>query len=167
MRYSIYLYRSGLLIIIILLLNIHGFSQLSITSTGSNYTINCDNTVSGVNNGQYNGSGFTPNPAAGNLDSDAWASTGMTDNLNAGFGTTNISGDFAKGISNGGVTAGGFYAFQVTTGDYGFGVQPTDADWTPGTVTLRIINNTGGNIISIDISLVCFIGVRSKIEKPD
>ena len=36
------------------------YSQLSVTSLDTEYTIDFDNTVSGVNNGQYNGSGFVP-----------------------------------------------------------------------------------------------------------
>jgi hypothetical protein len=129
-------------------------AQLSVDAGGTTYTVDFDNTVSGVNNGQFNGTGFTPAPAAGQLDSDAWASTGMSDNMNATFGGSYTTGDFARGATSGGITSGGFYAFQAATANYSFGAQPTSADWTPGTITLKILNNTGSPVISFDISYI-------------
>jgi len=40
----------------------------------------------------------------------------------------------------------------VASGDYAFGIQPGGSDWAPGTVTLRIENNTGGIISSLSLS---------------
>lgn len=131
-------------------------SQLSITSVGSDFTINYETTVDGVNNGQYAGTGFTPSPASGQLDSDAWATTGMSEGSSS-FGATKTTGDFARGIASAAVTTGGYYAFQVTTGDYGFGIQPGSDDWTPGSLTLRIINNTGVDIIGFNVSYNIYV----------
>ncbi|HOX78435.1 MAG TPA: hypothetical protein PLW31_10400 [Bacteroidales bacterium] len=127
--------------------------QLSITSTGTDHIINFEMTVTGVNNGQFAGTGLEPSPATGRLDSDAWATTGMDEGIST-YGDTKISGDFARGVSNGNVSlgTGGFYSFQVATGDYAFGTQPTGNDWTPGTMTLRIKNNTGLSISGISFS---------------
>jgi hypothetical protein len=47
----------------------------------------------------YTGTGFAPAPAAGQLDSDLWASTGMSDAPTAPFGATFTTGDFARGVS--------------------------------------------------------------------
>ncbi|HEY9114258.1 MAG TPA: hypothetical protein VIN10_06130, partial [Bacteroidales bacterium] len=141
-----------LLFALLLGLSLYTFPQLSITATSTNYTISFDATVAGVNDGQYAGSGFTPTPAAGQLDSDAWATTGMSDGASA-FGDTKTTSntDFTRGVSAGGVTTGGFYAFTVATGNRAFGIQPGGTDWTPGTITLRIINNTGSTITALDV----------------
>ncbi|RLD45341.1 MAG: hypothetical protein DRI88_08710 [Bacteroidetes bacterium] len=142
------------LFVLVLLLSFLGFNsyaQLSITSSGTNYLIDFDNTLTGVNDGQYSGSGFQPTPTSGQLDSDAWAATGLSDGP-LGFGNTETSGDFARGQYAGGVSTGGFWAFTVATGNNAFGIQPAGSDWTPGTVTLRIENNTGGIISSLSLS---------------
>jgi hypothetical protein len=127
------------------------YSQLSINSAGTNYIIDFDNTVSDVNNGQFAGIGFASNPSIGRLDSDAWEATGMSDG-NLSFGGTRTSGDFARGMSAGNVSTGGFYSFEVETGNYAIGMQPGGSDWTPGTITLRIQNNTGAVISSLNLS---------------
>jgi len=126
-----------------------------LTTTNTNYVIDFDNTVANVNNGQYDGSGFTITPAVGQLNSDAWATTGMSDGASA-FGGSNTTGDFARGISNGGVNTGGFYAFTVGTGNNAFGIQPGGSDWTPGTVTLRVQNNTGTVLSSLGLAYKVF-----------
>lgn len=90
----------------------------------------------------FDGSGFTPTPAAGQLDSDDWATTGWSDGSMA-FGGTETTGDFARGSSTGGVGTGGIYAFDVGSGNIALGVQPGGSDFTPGDFTLRIQNNSG------------------------
>jgi hypothetical protein len=50
----------------------------------------------------FDGSGFAPSPATGQLDSNVWRVTGMSDG-NGTFGGTHDSGDFARGSSTGGV----------------------------------------------------------------
>lgn len=125
-------------------------SQLSITGSGS-FTIDFDNTVSGVNNGQFAGSGFNITPVSGQLNSNAWRATGFSDG-NGTFGGIHTSGDFARGSSSGGITTGGAYAFETSTGDYCLGIQPGGSDFTPGEFTLRLQNNSGSTINQLDIA---------------
>ena len=125
-------------------------AQLSIDAASTDYTIDFDATVSGVNEGQYAGTGFNPSPSSGQLDSDAWATTGMSSGATT-FGGTYESGDHARGSSSGAEGTGGFWAFDIGSSDYIFGIQPGGSDWTPGTVTLKITNNTGSTITSLDI----------------
>ncbi len=136
---------------LVLILPFLASAQLVITNPSATYTIDFDNTVSGVNNGQFTGAGFAPSPSAGQLDSDAWRVTGLSDG-DGTWGGTHTSGDFARGQSNGNETTGGVYAFQTSTGDYCLGIQPTGNDFTPGDFTLRIQNNTGQVITQLQIS---------------
>jgi hypothetical protein len=122
------------------------YAQLTLSNTNPAQTITFDATLSGVNNGQFTASGFSPTPSGGQLDSDAWAVTGLSEGALA-FGGTNTVGDFARSTSTGGVTTGGIYAFETAAGDYCLGVQPGGADFTPGSFTLRI-QNTGSTAIT-------------------
>lgn len=147
---------AGLLIFMIISIHFNAFAQLSITGTGINYTIDFENTVSGVNNDSIKGTGFTSSPAAFQFDSDAWAATGWSDGA-MNFGDTKTSGDYARGLKSAPVTTGGFYAFIVSPGNHAFGIQPGGSDWAPGTLTLRIQNNTGFNLSSISISYNIYV----------
>lgn len=124
-------------------------AQWSITNSGT-FTISFDATVSGVTNGQYAGSGFQSSPSAGQLDSDAWAAAGWSDG-DLTFGGTGTTGDYARGNSTGGVGTGGFYSFG-SAGDRWFGIQPGGSDFAPGTITLRVQNNTGAPINTFELS---------------
>ncbi|WP_288004693.1 hypothetical protein [Thermonema sp.] len=55
------------------------YAQLTLSNTNPAQTITFDATLSGVNDGQFAGSGFSPAPSGGQLDSDAWAVTGLSD----------------------------------------------------------------------------------------
>ncbi|HPF37323.1 MAG TPA: DUF5689 domain-containing protein [Phycisphaerae bacterium] len=103
----------------------------------------------------YTGGGFAPEPAAGQLDSDTWSSTGF-DTGAVPFGGSKTSGDAALGQSNGGVNQGGIYAFNVGADNYALGVQPTTADFTPGSFVLRVQNVTGATLTSLDIAYVAY-----------
>jgi len=127
------------------------YAQLSVDALNTNYTINFDNSVTGVVNGPFAGSGLAPSPTAGQLDSDGWATNGMSDGSTA-FGATATSGDYARGVSTGGVVSGGFYGFEVAAGNIAFGNQPTSSDWSPGSITLKVLNNTSSPIGAFDIS---------------
>ena len=145
----------ALLIVVAFMASIGLHAQVNVTAAGTTYTITFDATMAGVNNGTYNGSGFQAAPGAGRLDSDAWASTGMSDG-NLAFGGSNVAGDYARGTTfpgNAAVTTGGFYSLGggSITGR-ALGIQPIAADWTPGTVTLRIKNNTGLNLTAFDLA---------------
>ncbi len=126
-------------------------AQLSVTSTATNFTIDFDATVANVNNGSFTGSGFANAPVAGELDADAWATSGMSDGAKA-FGAANTGGDHARGTSTGGSGTGGIYGFDHGGGDMAVGWQPGGSDATPGSITLQIDNNTGVTITSLDVS---------------
>ena len=132
-------------------------AQWEITSLGeTGDTITFDATMSGVNNGTFTGSGLEGTPAAGQLDSDAWKITGLSDG-STNFGGDYNSGDYAKGASAGGVFSGGIYSFGVAVGDSAVGVQPTGSDWTPGAIILKIENNTGYDVDSVYLSYDLYI----------
>lgn len=98
----------------------------------------------------FDGSGFVPSPATGQLDSDVWRVIGMSTGAGT-FGGTHDSGDFARGITTGGVGSGGTYAFD-NSGNIGIGFQPTGSDFTPGEITLKIENNTGSTITDLTVT---------------
>mgnify|MGYP001120387188 CR=1 FL=1 len=88
-----------------------------ITVEDTDFVIDFDNSFAVVNNGPFDGSGFSPSPVTGQLNSQAWETTGMSDG-NSNFGDTETSGDFARGSSTGGETSGGFYAFETSSNDF-------------------------------------------------
>ena len=134
-------------------------AQLSIAAVNTPYTITFDASTAGVVNGAYDGSGFSPTPATGQLNSNAWATTGMS-NGNLAFGGTNTTSDHARGTSSaaGGVTTGGFYAFNAANiGSRAFGIKANSLNWVPGTVTLRVQNTSGFTLNSIDIAYALWV----------
>ncbi len=128
----------------------NAYAQLSITASGTPFTIDFDATVTGVNNGQFAGSGFQTSPTSGQLNSNAFSVIGLSDG-DLSFGGTGTTGDYARGQSNGGVTTGGIYAFQVDSADYSLGFQASDSSLTPGDIILKITNNSGVLASSIKI----------------
>ncbi len=133
----------------------NSYAQLSLENGTTNYTIDFDATVSGVNAGNYTGAGFTNSPASGQLDADAWATTGLSDGAK-NFGVANTSGDHARGTSTGGVSTGGIYGFDIGGGNRALGIQPTGSDWTPGTMTLKIVNNSSSVINDMTINYTIY-----------
>ena len=106
----------------------------------------------------FDGSGFQSNPTTGQLDSDFWSITGLSDG-DLAFGGTRTTGDYAKETDFDSVTGGGIYAFELgqDSGDFILGVQPIGLDFTPGDFTLKFTNDTGstldGIIVSYDIAV--------------
>lgn len=98
----------------------------------------------------FEGAGFATSPAANQLDADNWATTGFSDGAKD-FGIENTSGDHARGSSSPSTT-GGIYGVEYSTGDQALIIRPGGSDFTPGTLTLRIQNNTGQTITSLDLS---------------
>jgi autotransporter-associated beta strand protein len=136
-------------------------AQLSVSSPSGSYTIDFDNTVSDVNNGQWAGTGFQSSPASGQLDSDAWAVTGWSDGslLFGGTRTSPPASDFARGSATAAVTTGGMYAFSggnISTG-HALGIQPGGNDFAPGTLTLKIVNNSGSTITGMDVGYLLYV----------
>lgn len=140
---------------ILALIALPAMSQVSLTSSGTAVVIDFENSVSGVNNGNYTGTGWTATPAAGQLNSNAWMVTGLSDG-NTTFGGSFTTGDYAKGISSGGETSGGIYAFAIS-GDTALGVQPTGSDFSPGSITLKITNNIGSTLDSLHLSYTLLV----------
>ncbi len=145
MRSTIQLKLTGALIIAAMIFVVPtAQAQYSMTTLGVPVTENFNT---------FTGAGFVPSPGAGQLDSDAWRATGFSDTA-CGFGGTCDTGDYARGLDDlGGVSTGGAYAFDVI-GDVvvGLGVQPGGSDFTPGTYTMRLVNNTGADIFDFDLS---------------
>jgi hypothetical protein len=55
------------------------------------------------------------------------------------------------GLNTGGVGAAGIYAFEVSPGVVTLGVKPSNADFTPGEIVLRIQNDTADQITDLEI----------------
>lgn len=127
-----------------------------ISNTNTVDKINFDETVSGVNNGPFTGAGFDPATAAGQLNSNAWSLTGFEDGA-IPFGGINSNPDFGRGISSGGVSAGGIYAFETSANNKALGIQPSTKDFSPGTVTLRFQNQTSVPITSLSIGYKVYV----------
>lgn len=125
-----------------LLFSLQNFAQLTVSTL---------NTPVVMDFNSFGGSGFSPTPSSGQLDSDTWAFFGLSDG-DIQFGGSGNTGDFARGTSSGGVSPGGVYAFDHGNGNYLFGVQPTSADFTPGEIMLRIQNLSGQTINYFDLS---------------
>ena len=122
------------------------YGQLSVTDTSTSYLINFDQSVVGVSNGAWAGTGFDPGASAsGLLDSNAWAVTGWSSGALAFGGTqTTAATDYTRGAASAAVNTGGMYAFSggnITTG-VALGFQPGTSDWAPGTLTLRVKNDS-------------------------
>lgn len=116
-------------------LNINNFSPIQIDFSG------------------FDGSGFQPGGGSGTLDSNVWKVMGCSDG-DTTYGGTHTTGDFARGLNDGGTTTGGVYAWDVI-GDQSviaLGVQPAGSDLTPGNMVLRLYNNTGQTIESFQVS---------------
>lgn len=108
-------------------------------------------TASPIDFSGFTGSGFVPDPALGQLDSDQWRVTGLSDGDGV-FGGVHDMGDFAQGESAGNVSTGGVYAFDVGDGNMALGVQPGSSDFTPGTFTLKVVNNTGYAVANVSVA---------------
>lgn len=134
----------------LLLLPLVGMAQLEIDQLNQQFTIDFDATVNGVNNGAYQGAGFSSGPASGQLNSNAWSFENLGTPASMNFGGNATTGDAARGVSSGGVTTAGFYAFNTNNGvgaaDYAMGWQVDGTTFYNGKLTLMIINNTLDNI---------------------
>ena len=135
-------------------------SDLTISTANTPVTVDFDTTVSEVNNGQWAGTGFQSAAAVGELDSDSWAATGMSDG-DLTFGGTQTTGgtDYTRGAVSTPQATGGFYAYDVdptATVNRALWVQPIATDFTPGTITLRILNSTGVTVSNWDLSYTLY-----------
>ena len=124
------------------------FGQLNINQLNTDYVIDFTG---------YAGLGFQPNPLPGELSSLMWAVTGSASGDLEFGGTQNTPGTFyTGGLITGPASGNGLYALD-DNGNIRFLIQPTSDHWTPGTLTLRIKNNTNQTITSLSISYDLFI----------
>jgi hypothetical protein len=146
-----------LLITIALFVGFGSWGQATVTNGAPSTTIDFSSGMqSTVGNGAYTASGFQATPTAGQLNSNAWATTGWSDGPLA-FGGNQIaaSTDYTRGATAAAITTGGFYAYTGTPGSVAnpaFMVQPGGSDFAPGKITLRIQNNGTTNITQLAIS---------------
>jgi hypothetical protein len=122
-------------------------AQVNIVITGTPIT----ETFSG-----FTGTGFSPTPLPGQLDSDNWRVIGSNEG-DLLFGDTKTTGDFARGTTGGNVTTGGIYSLLTEAGaNQVLYFQPTSDDMTPGNVTTRYKNITGTTLTQFTFSYTIF-----------
>lgn len=136
---------------------------LQVKEVNTSYKIDFDNTVDGVNLDTFQGSGISKIAEPGQLDSDSWAFTGFSGGpINFG-GESLEDSSYENGPSEGAEDDTGIYAFNVGTDipNYTLGIQPggsgTSADFNPGTITLRIQNQTGASATSFNIGYKVYV----------
>ncbi len=99
----------------------------------------------------YTGAGLSPGGPAGTLDSSTWTIAGASDG-DSPHGAVITAGDLARGLSTGGVRAGGLYAFDLPGGARGLGLQATGSDFSPGTLTRRVQHTGGARLTDLALS---------------
>lgn len=137
----------------------NAWGQASLTNGSPTLTIDFSSTISGVSNGAFTGAGFKSPPTSGQLNSNAWAVTGLSFGTLV-FGGTQTTDDFARGAVSIAQTTGGIYAFTGSPHSAGnpcLMIQPGGSDWTPGTLTLRIKNDGTTNITEFEVSYNLFV----------
>ncbi|MBK7429108.1 MAG: T9SS type A sorting domain-containing protein [Saprospiraceae bacterium] len=99
---------------------------LQVTEPSTAYLINFQETVPGVLNGAYNGSGLSPANVPGRLNTSAWrVSLNPGPNGSTQYNSPATSNpNFGKGPSTGGSATNGIYAFQTEEGNIALGVKP-------------------------------------------
>jgi len=139
-------------------------AQAILTNSIPSITIDFSNTMQtsmGSNpSTAYACAGFEPDPiTAGRLNSNAWASTGMSFGSLV-FAGTRITDDYARGAVNAAQTTGGFYAYTGAPNSVtnpALMIQPSGSDFAPGTLTLRIQNNGTLTITQLDVSYNIYV----------
>lgn len=132
------------------------FSQWEIATKDSFYQITFDSTLIDVNEGAFNASGLSASPGNGQLNSNAWSFLGFSDG-DTDFGETHNSGDFSRGTSSGGISTGGLYAFQLSSGNTVLGIQAGGSDFTPGEILLKLLNSTTEEVVGVELSYDLFV----------
>lgn len=130
-------------------------AQLSINQFNSGYTVTFDGGYPGINNGAFNGNGFTHSPTAGQINSDALIVNGLSDG-DMTFGNDYTTGDYTRGTTSGGETTGGIYAADVGAGNMVLAFQPTDNDLTEGSLVMKLQNNAGNPITELVVEYTIY-----------
>ena len=147
--------KSLLLFLLMLAIVSQGAAQLSISQTSLAYTIDFEQGVAGISNGALtssNGTGIMGDPAGtGALEAMAWAivpdgasalaTATFPGNSNAGFNTLTAAGQAAYGWG----------AWDLNN-NHALAILPASNAASPGSITLRINNNTGLSLTTLAIS---------------
>lgn len=120
-------------------------------------TITFDTTVDGVNNDVFQADGVSSTAQVGQLSSRAWAFTGFSDGNVAFLGTSAEDSDYDQGVSEGGVSEGGLYAFETQPDNFSLGIQPATGDFAPGHVTLRFQNRTNAVMTTLNVGYKVYV----------
>lgn len=134
-----------------LIISFCSYGQLIINNANEFYTVDFDNTIQGVNNGSFAGTGFSTTPSDGQLNANAWAVIGTSEG-DKDFEENADDGVFAKGIPDPTMDEPGIYAVELDVDNMGIGIMASDDDFTPGYIALKIQNNTGVNALGITMS---------------
>jgi len=114
--------------------------------------ITATETLAGFTFAGFDGLGFAPFPAPGQLDSDQITIFGVSDETTPmHFGHTADVGDYARGFGLPD-SAGAFGAFDGSSGA-SLALLPADDDFTPGGVIAAFRNLTGGEVTSMLVEL--------------
>lgn len=103
----------------------------------------------------YTGTGVSSAPTIAQLHSLNWAFSGMSDGQLL-HGETNTTGDYAQGVSTGGVSTAGLYAFNINSNP-AFGVQANGTDFDNGKTVLRLQNQTGSTVTAIQVAYNLYV----------
>ena len=127
-----------------------------INATNTLFTVGFDATTDNVNNGSFTADSIfgTANPAAGQLNSNAWAYSANSS------GAATFGGNVVRGFgqSTGGVTSGGIFSFEVSTGNVALGLQPVSTVFSNGGhLTLRIQNKTEATLNNVQVSYILWV----------
>ncbi|RZJ35982.1 MAG: choice-of-anchor D domain-containing protein [Flavobacterium sp.] len=156
-----------LLIVIFIVGTGMAYSQVSLTNAAPTATIDFSNTMQttvGTAPGTaYTGAGFAPAPAAGTfpgrLNSNAWETKGWS-NGDLLFGGNMTNPAHGRGSVAAAVITEGFYAYTDTPASVAnptLMIQPGDAEFAPGSLTLRIKNNGTANMTQLTVSYNLFV----------
>lgn len=147
MRYFSYLIQGGLAVLGIIIILCSSVYAMDLGPGGS---LTVDFTG-------FDASGFESVPAAGQLDSDDWAVVLAAGN-ELDFGEVSnslINTPFAGGkdiTALSGPDPGGIYFYDTgTVNGTAMAVHPKGGAFKPGTITLRVTNNTGGTVNGLDL----------------
>lgn len=146
----------------VILLSQTATSQLSLTNSDQAHVIDLSANIAGVLNGPFTanttsvGSG---NPGAGDLNANAWhilldGSSTNAINQPSVFPSTLIAGEGLNQFPP--LPSVGFHATNIN-GQRAFGIHPSGSNFTSGAITLRIQNNTGAAINSLDVAYDLFV----------
>ncbi|WP_193810748.1 T9SS type A sorting domain-containing protein [Kaistella flava (ex Peng et al. 2021)] len=137
---------------------------LQVKLANTSYKINFDDTVDGVNLDTFQGIGMSKIVESGQLDSNSWAFSGFSGGNIAFAGNSVEDSSYENGPSDGEEDDTGIYAFNVGNSNnpnYTLGIQPggtgTSADFNPGSITLRIQNQTGATMTSASIGYKVYV----------